>query len=75
MIPTKARLLDAVMRAIRTFVQTMAAALVANQTGTIDVAWAKAATVSAGAAAISVLWRLVLDPSPVPSLPTSDTGI
>ena len=75
MIPTKARLLDAAMRALRTFVQTFAAALVANQTGTIDITWARTAAISAGAAALSVAWRLILDPSKVPSLPTSDTGL
>ena len=75
MIPTKARLLDAAVRALRTFIVSFAAMLAANQNGTFDVAWAKAALVSCGAAALSVAWRLILDPSKVPSLPTSDTAL
>lgn len=68
MIPTKERLRDAAIRAVRTFVTVFAATLGGVQADALDLNAAKAAAIAAGSAAIAVVWRLVLDPSPIPSL-------
>lgn len=59
--------ISALIKAVRTFVQTFGWALAANATNIVDLPTAKAALVGAGAAAVAAVWRL-FDTTPLPSL-------
>jgi len=63
---TKAKMLDAVRRAGRTFVQAAGAYLVLNPS---HISTSKALAVGAAAAGLSAVWRLFLDPAePAPAV-------
>lgn len=71
----KSLLQQAVLRAVRTFIQAFlivypGQALInwAVGTGELDMDLLRAAAVSGGIAVLSFLWRMFLDPSRVPSL-------
>lgn len=59
---------SALIRGVRTFVQTFLATLAISALGVIDVSTGKAAVLGAVGFALAAAWRAILDPAPVPSL-------
>lgn len=59
---------SAMIRAIRTFVQTFLFTLSMSVANVVDLSTAKAVVLAAGSAALALAWRAFLDPMPVPTL-------
>lgn len=69
----RARLVDAIKRAVRTFIQVYVATASAGAFDVLSTDQQERALLGAAGAALALLWRLVLDPSPVPSLQSDHT--
>lgn len=65
----QARVKDACIRAARTYITVAGPAFLALATNSVwDVAAWKVALMSGVPAALAFLWRLIVDPSPIPSM-------